>query len=196
MLSHIISLVMYTSLTLIVYYLLSIRQGYTLVWNAILHLAYAMSVPWVYPLRHGWSNLMSGSSFMIFTQMIFLIRQQQNFPFKASNSWLRSFFARHGFSIWKIGTRINKSGVTGNMIDAICDFHPPTRVLQLSERNDSEYGFTYPANVYSHDQVPIALCSSYIKTIDGKGTDEVYDATAKGRDLKCFCSLNLFAPLR
>ena len=120
----------------------------------------------------------------------------ENFPFKASSTWLRSFFARHGFSLRKIGTRINKRGVTGNMIDAIRDFHLATRVLQLSERNDSEYGFTSLANVYSHDQVPIALCSSYIKTVDDKGTDEVYDATAKRRDLKRFCSLNLFAPLR
>jgi len=120
----------------------------------------------------------------------------ENFPFKASNKWIRSFFARHGFSLRKIGTRMNKRGVTGNMIETIHKFHLATRVLQLSETNDSEYGFTSPANVYTHDQVPIALCSSYIKTVDDKGSDEVYDATAKGRDLKRFYSLNLCAPLR
>ena len=102
----------------------------------------------------------------------------ENFPFKGSNKWIRSFFARHGFSLQKIGTRMNKRGVTGNMIETIREFHLATHVLQLSERNDSEYGFISPANVYTHDQVPIALCSSYIKTVDDKGADEVYDATA------------------
>ena len=118
------------------------------------------------------------------------------FPFQASDRLLRKFFKRHGFSLRKIGTRINKKGVTGNMIEAVQQFHRKTRVLQLSERNGSVDGLTSSSNAYTHDQVPIALCSSYTKMVDSKGVDEVYDATAKGRDLKRFCSLNVYAPLK
>ena len=80
------------------------------------------------------------------------------------------------------------------MIDNATLFHLSTRVLQLSVIRDRDYGFASP-NVYTHDQVPIALCSSYTKTVDKKGVAEVYDGTAKSRDLKRFCTLNLYGPL-
>ena len=51
------------------------------------------------------------------------------------------------------------------------------------------------ANIHTHDQFPIALSLSYLKTVDTKFIGEVFDATANGRELKRFCSLNLFAPL-
>ena len=118
-----------------------------------------------------------------------------SFPFKACNSWLLDFLKRHGFSLWKIGTRINKKGVTIGAISTIRNFHLQTRVLQLSERRDRKYGYTSAKNVYTHDQVQIVLWSSYVKTVDNKGVDEVYDTTSKGRDPKRFCLLNFFAPL-
>ena len=43
---------------------------------------------------------------------------------------------------------------------------------------------------------PLLCFRGYAKTVDTKGIREVYDATANGRDLKRFCSLNLFAPLQ
>ena len=79
---------------------------------------------------------------------------------------------------------MNKKGVTKDMINSVRDFHLSTRIHQLLEENGPVYGYTSPENCYTHDQVPIALCSSYIKTVDTKGVDEVYDASAKGRDLK------------
>ena len=50
--------------------------------------------------------------------------------------------------------------------------------------------------MYTYDQVPIALCSSYLRTVENKGAIEVYDATAKERDIKRFCTLNLVGPLK
>ena len=117
------------------------------------------------------------------------------FPFKASKAWLLAFFARFDFSLRKIGKRMNKKGSTSDMIVDVRGYHLRLRVLQLSGTSDPDYGLTSPTRVFTHDQVPISLCSSYAKTVDDKGADEIYDATAKERDIKRFCTLNLIAPL-
>ena len=90
---------------------------------------------------------------------------------------------------------MNKQGVTKDMVKDIEEFHPTTQVFQLPEVNNPEYGFTSLENVYTQDQVPIGLCSSYSTTVEDKGADEVYDATSTDKEIKRFCTLNLAAPL-
>ena len=91
---------------------------------------------------------------------------------------------------------MNKIGLTGDLTGKVREFHLRTRVFQLSELKDPVYGYASPEYVYTHNQVPIALCSSYFKTVENKGAIEVYDVTAKERDIKCFCTLNLVGPLK
>ena len=114
------------------------------------------------------------------------------FLFKCSDTWRIHFMKRHKFSLRKIGTKMNKKGVTPELMEKIREYHIATRAFQLSENNDSMYGFTAPSFVFSHDQVPIELADKNETTIDTLGIDEVYDSTGKDEDRKRFCTLNLF----
>ena len=114
------------------------------------------------------------------------------FSFKCSDTWRINFMKRHKFSVRKIGTKMNKKGVTPVLMEKIREYHIATRAFQLSENNDSVYGFTSPPFVFSHDQVPIELADKNETTIDNLGIDEVYDSTGKDEDRKRFCTLNLF----
>ena len=117
------------------------------------------------------------------------------FPMKCSSSWRRSFMKRHKFSMRKIGTKMNKKGVTPDLMENIQDYHVRTRIFQLSENNDSVYGFTAPHLVFSHDQVQIKIADKNETTIDSLGVNEVYDSTGKDEDTKQFCTLNLFGAM-
>ncbi len=82
------------------------------------------------------------------------------------------------------------------MMSAIADFHIKTRVLQLSSIHDTNFGFTSPENVFSHDQVPLELSDSGGKSVHMKGDYHVYDSVGKGSDTKRFCTLNLFGAMQ
>ena len=110
--------------------------------------------------------------------------------------WLFAFFSRHGCTLRKIGKRMNKIGLTGDLTGKVQEFHLRTRVFQLYEIRDFVYGYGSQDYVYTYDQVHIVLCNSYVKTVKNKGAIEVYDATAKERDIKCFCTLNLAGHLK
>ena len=91
------------------------------------------------------------------------------YPSKLSDKWRMNFFKRHGFSFRKLGTKMNKKAIQQSHTDQIRAYHIDTRIFQLSQRNDSIYGFTSPHYVYSHDQVPIELASKTEMTIDDTG---------------------------
>ena len=91
------------------------------------------------------------------------------YPIKFSNKWLQNFLDRHNFSFRKLTTKMNKKAVTTEMLTAIEEYHLTLRMKQLSVTNDPVYGFTSPAYVYSHDQVPLELAANSEKTIDCKG---------------------------
>ena len=55
-----------------------------------------------------------------------------DYPFKASDNWMLSFFERHGFSVRTIGKRMNKKGSTPEHIEKTREFHLDTRVFQVS----------------------------------------------------------------
>ena len=84
----------------------------------------------------------------------------------------------------------------GDWKKLISDYHMATRAFQLSEINDETWGYTGPECVYTHDQVPIALCSSHATTVNEKGQDEIYDCAGSDTDMKRFCTLNLCAPMK
>ena len=65
----------------------------------------------------------------------------------------------------------------------------------MSELNDEKWGYTTPEFVYSHDQVPIKMCSSLSKTVNDKGLAELYDCVGHDKDAKRFCTLNFCAPM-
>ena len=117
-------------------------------------------------------------------------------PFKTSDRWVRKLCMRRKFSLQRIGPRMNKKGKLVDIVGLIEEYHLCARVFQLSEINDPQFGFTSPEYAYSHDKVPLALCPSYLRTLDDKGVADVFDATSKANDLKRFCSLNLIAPLK
>ena len=52
--------------------------------------------------------------------------------------------------------------------------------------------------MYSHEQVPIALCPSHLKTIENKGIEEVNDCAnnTTDKDAYQFCTLNLAVPMK
>ena len=48
-----------------------------------------------------------------------LTTDEKSFPFKGSSMWMRGFFSRHNFCLQKIGKRMNKQGVTKDMMKNI-----------------------------------------------------------------------------
>ena len=70
-------------------------------------------------------------------------------------------------------------------VATITKFLWDTRVFQLT---NLDIPFT---QVYNRDQIPIALASSYFKSIDDKNKEVIWDATHDSVDVKRFCSLNL-----
>ena len=119
-----------------------------------------------------------------------------DFGFKCSNSWRRNFFVRFGFTQRKIGKKFNKKGTLPEKMNATLEFHTRIRVKQLSKINDPVYGLTSPEYVYSHDQVPIELTDKNDNTVESKGAIEVFDAIGNDSDVKRFCTLNLFGPMK
>ena len=141
-------------------------------------------------------------------------------PIKFSQTWKRNFMDRKQFSFRKVGTRMNKKGVAPGMMESLRDYHTVTRVFQLSEMLDPEYGKTSPENVFTHDQIPIELVDRNERTIDVTGVscllcldvlsptahhllqsfhfqvDSVFDSTSGDKDEKRFCTLNLFGAMR
>ena len=118
------------------------------------------------------------------------------YPILFSPTWMRNFCKRHGFSFRTAGTNMNKKGATPKMMNDIQEFHTDCRAFQLSAMNDTSYGLTSPEYVYSHDQVPLELADSNKKTLDVRGVDEVYNAVSSDADMKRFCTLNLFVPMK
>ena len=51
------------------------------------------------------------------------------------------------------------------VVKKITEWHKKTRAFQMSEMNDKVWGITSPYAVFNRDQVPIALASSYSKTV-------------------------------
>ena len=105
------------------------------------------------------------------------------------------FFKRHKFSFKKVGVRVTKPANKKMWDEVITNYHMATRAFQLSESNEEKWGYTTPEFVYSHDQVPIEMCSSLSKTVNDKGLAEVYDCVSRDKDAKRFCTLNLCAPM-
>ena len=90
--------------------------------------------------------------------------------FKASSSWVRSFLKRHGLSHRAVTTRSSLLGAKKQGTESsIIEHFRQVQSLQLSEMNDSEWGITSPYGVFNRDQVPIALCSSVMKTLEETG---------------------------
>ena len=80
-----------------------------------------------------------------------------DFPFKFGNTWRDNFFKQHNFSFQMIGTKKNIPSVKPGWLEQSKINHPKC------------WGcFTEPYYVYSHDQIPIVLCPSHIKTIENK----------------------------
>ena len=94
---------------------------------------------------------------------------EHQYPLKFSDTWKRNFMKRHGFSFRKVGTRMNKKGVTNDMVEKIREFHLRCRELQLSKIVDPIYGAVHPHYVISHDQVPMEILDKNETTIEVKG---------------------------
>ena len=82
------------------------------------------------------------------------VDDSSSYPIQFSNRWKEAFYQRHHFSLRKIGTKMNKKGVTPGMIDDIREYHINTRALQLSQINDPVYGLTSPEGFFHMTRSP------------------------------------------
>jgi hypothetical protein len=115
--------------------------------------------------------------------------------FKFSDGWISKWMVRGGFSLRNYTNRskvlLNKEIVH----EHIQEYHVRMRVLQRSERNDPDYGFASPTNIFCHDQMPIMLAAPGTKTIDNKGADVVWVSIGKDSDEKRTATLDLYVPM-
>ena len=114
---------------------------------------------------------------------------------KALDQWYE-FKEKHGDNNKKFVREVMKAEDGWNKSKFAPEFHTDCRAFQLSAMNDTSYGLTSPEYVYSHDQVPLELADSNKKTLDVRGVDEVYNAVSSDADMKRFCTLNLFVPMK
>ena len=96
---------------------------------------------------------------------------------------------RYGFSYRRTTTKKKKNLSAEDSVAAITKFFLDTRVFQQ----------TLPeipcTRVFNRDEVPIALASSYARTIDDKNKEVIWDATYDAENVKRFCSLNITVPM-
>jgi hypothetical protein len=116
-------------------------------------------------------------------------------PFLFSNHWQLGYFNRFGFSVHRFMTTKTILRNKGKAAETIRQFHLETRACQLSVPAplDSIYGIAPKYAVYNRDQVPIALCASYARTVDHTGAAVVLNSVDK--DDKRFCTLNPMIPM-
>jgi hypothetical protein len=115
--------------------------------------------------------------------------------FKFSNGWLDGFFSRNGFAVRRV-TNSNAKRSKKDVVHEVMEFHLDTRALQSSESNDVKYGYAPPYAVFNRDQVPIALASSYARTVDDVGREVILDSSKSDSDEKRFCTLDLHIPMQ
>ena len=85
---------------------------------------------------------------------------------------------REGFSHRRTTTKKKKNLSASDAVAAITAFYLDTRVFQQTVPELSE------KRVYNRDQVPIALASSYSRTIDETNKDVIWDSTYDSADVK------------
>jgi hypothetical protein len=118
-------------------------------------------------------------------------------PFLFSTGWMRGFYHHFGFSSQRFTTTKTILRDKGKVIKTVQGFHLETRVFQLSFDGpppDPVYGIASPEAVFNRNQVPIALCPSYARTVDKTGNPVILNSL--DFDNKHFCTLNLFVPMK
>ena len=76
-----------------------------------------------------------------------------------------NFCRRFDYAMRRVTTRKQAMRDPESIIKTVKDWHIKTRAMQMSEMNDKVWGITSPYAVFNRDQVPIALASSYAKTV-------------------------------
>ena len=88
---------------------------------------------------------------------------------KCSNTWLKGFMKREGFSLRRVTTRGAAPRMLKNVEDALTDYFLTTRAIQVfGPRLSIDPILTFKTGWFSrccdfnHDQVPMCLCPSMI----------------------------------